>query len=257
MATRENRAAQPPCLRNDRAIYGLSRVRIMCHHTCASPFAGSQGLRAFESAAAPGFFNTEPPMLDIVFLIIAFATGAPDATAQTGPTAAPPEEVAAEQPAPVAEKAEARSFASGEDLPPGHVPEAEPAESLPYEAEQQVATGRFLTALEVKPILAATRGNWIAVREFDGQDLIYVTHIWSWRCGLVALHVGLNGATPEPWPLPDCHEDTNAPNAVLPDDGLPYRTFPLGSVETITVELIYDDLTVERVSFNRKGALLP
>ena len=128
---------------------------------------------------------------------------------------------------------------------------------LPYPAEQQVATGRFTTAVEVKPILSATRANWIAVREFDGQDLVYVTHLWAWRCGLVAIHVGINGAEPEPWPLPDCHEDTNAPNAMLPDDGLPYRAFPLKSVESMTVEVIYDDLTTEKVSFDRRGAMIP
>ncbi|MGP6085842.1 hypothetical protein [Antarctobacter jejuensis] len=187
-------------------------------------------------------------MLDLVLLVIAIATGAPGAETS--------ERAAAPLP-PASESGEARSFTSAEDLPPGSVPDPEPEPASPYEAEQQVATGRFLTALEVKPILAATRANWIAVREFDGQDLVYVTHIWSWRCGLVAMHVGINGAEPEPWPLPDCHEETNAPNAMLPDDGLPYRAFPLKSIETVTVELVYDDLTTERVSFNRQGALIP
>lgn len=186
-------------------------------------------------------------MIDLILTVIAIAAGGPGAQGETA-VAPPP---------PASESTEARDFTSSEALPPGAAPPAEPAPELPYEAEQQVATGRFLTALEVKPILAATRGNWIAVREFDGQDLVYVTHIWSWRCGLVAMHVGLNGAAPEPWPLPDCHEETNAPNAVLPDDGLPYRAFPLKSVETVTVELIYDDLSTETVTFNRQGALIP
>ena len=127
---------------------------------------------------------------------------------------------------------------------------------MPYEAEQQVPSGKFTTAVEVKPILNATRSNWIAVREFTGQDLVYVTHLWSWRCGLVAIHIGINGAEPEPWPLPDCLEDSPAPNA-MPADELPYRAFPLGSVEEMTVELIYDDLSIDRATFNRTGALIP
>ncbi len=188
-------------------------------------------------------------MLDLFLLVIAIATGALEAEATERPDAAPAP--------PAAESAEARDFTSAEAPPPGAAPVPEPEPTSPYTAEQQVATGRFLTALEVKPILGMTRANWIAVREFDGKDLVYVTHIWSWRCGLVAMHVGLNGAEPEPWPLPECHEDTNAPNAMLPDDGLPYRSFPLKSIETVTVELIYDDLTTEKVTFNRQGALMP
>ncbi|KUF12046.1 hypothetical protein [Pseudoponticoccus marisrubri] len=148
--------------------------------------------------------------------------------------------------------------AQGEDPPPGHVPDAAPAEEvLPYEAEQQVPTGRFTTALEVRPTLDATRTSWIAVREFNGQDLVYVTHLWSWRCGLFEIRVGLNGADPEPWPLPDCHEDRATPNLILDGDGLPYRAFPPGSVQTLTVELIYDDLTRDRATFDRQGALIP
>ncbi|WP_417208063.1 hypothetical protein [Antarctobacter sp.] len=185
-------------------------------------------------------------MLDLILIVIAIASGGPDGAAERVETA----------PAPKVEAADALSR-SDEAPPPSSEADPGPERVLPYTAEQQVATGRFTTAVEVKPILGATRANWIAVREFDGQDLVYVTHLWAWRCGLVAIHVGINGAAPEPWPLPDCHEDTNAPNAMLPDDGLPYRAFPLKSVESMTVEVIYDDLTTEKVSFNRQGAMIP
>ncbi len=120
-------------------------------------------------------------------------------------------------------------------------------------AEPQVSTGQFTTAAEVKPILGMTRGNWISVREFDGQDLLYVTHLWAWRCGLVQIKIGLNGAAPEIWPLPECHMDQGAPNAVTDGDGLPYRSFELGSINQIEVQLTYDDLSEERVTFNRMG----
>ncbi|CAN0015565.1 MAG: hypothetical protein CMF72_05950 [Mameliella sp.] len=185
-------------------------------------------------------------MLDLILVVIAIATGGPDGPAERVETASAPKVEAADARAP-----------SAEAPPPSSEADPAPVPVLPYPAEQQVATGRFTTAVEVKPILSATRANWIAVREFDGQDLVYVTHLWAWRCGLVAIHVGINGAEPEPWPLPDCHEDTNAPNAMLPDDGLPYRAFPLKSVESMTVEVIYDDLTTEKVSFDRRGAMIP
>jgi hypothetical protein len=124
-------------------------------------------------------------------------------------------------------------------------------------AEPQIASGRFLTALEVKPILNATKGNWVAVREYAGQDLVYVTHVWAWRCGLAQLKVGINGAAPEVWPLPECHTNLPAANSVLPEDGDPYRGFPLRSVQQIEIQLTYDDLSVETGRFNRRGALIP
>lgn len=132
---------------------------------------------------------------------------------------------------------------------------AEPQSGLV--AEPQVPSGRFLTALEVRPILNATRGNWIAVREYGGEDLLYVTHLWSWRCGLAELRIGLNGAPPEIWPLPPCHEDLPMAATILESDGLPYRTFPLRSVQLIEVQLTYDDLSTARVRFNRGGVVIP
>lgn len=139
------------------------------------------------------------------------------------------------------------------DMP---VPDA-PAPRAAMQAEEQVATGKFTTALEVKPILTATRGNWVAVRDWDGQDLLYVTHLMAWRCGLVALRVGVNGAVPEDWPLPPCHMDTATPNALTPEDGLPYRAFAAGSIQSITVEITYDDLTTDTAEFERKAVLMP
>ena len=124
-------------------------------------------------------------------------------------------------------------------------------------AEPQVATGRFLTALEVKPILTATKSNWVSVREFNGQDLVYVTHVWSWRCGLLQMKVGINGQPPEIWDLPDCHEDQPAAAAILESDGLPYREFALGSVQQIEVEVTYDDLSTDSVRLTRLGTIIP
>ncbi|MBY6068286.1 hypothetical protein KUW17_16160 [Leisingera aquaemixtae] len=131
-------------------------------------------------------------------------------------------------------------------------PEPAPAQTA-LAAEPQEATGRFTTALEVKPILAATHGNWIHVREFDGQDLLYVTHLWSWRCGLAQVKLGVNGQAPEIWPLPDCHLEEGFPNMIKEEDGLPYRSYPLGSIQQVSVEVTYDDLSRESLTFGRNG----
>ncbi|GGE26324.1 hypothetical protein GCM10011360_13400 [Primorskyibacter flagellatus] len=124
-------------------------------------------------------------------------------------------------------------------------------------AEPQTVTGRFTTATEVKPILTATKSSWIAIREYDGQDLLYVTQIWSWRCGLVAMRVAVNGGAPEPWDLPPCHENTAQPNAITDDDGLPFRSYPLGSLQSVLVELFYDDRTTDSATFTRPQVLMP
>lgn len=124
-------------------------------------------------------------------------------------------------------------------------------------AEEQVATGKFLTALEVKPILTATKGNWVAVRDYDGQDLVYVTHLWAWRCGLVQIEMAVNGGALEVWPMPDCHVETNAPGAITDGDGLPYRSFAAGSVQQLDVRITYDDLSVDTISVARKAVLMP
>lgn len=141
---------------------------------------------------------------------------------------------------------------TGDGVSTGSVTVA-PVSEVALVAEPQVPSGQFTTAAEVKPILGITQGNWISVREFDGQDLLYVTHIWSWRCGLVQMELGVNGAPPEIWPLPECHLDQGAPNGITEADGLPYRSYELGSITQIEVHLTYDDLSKEQVVFNRMG----
>lgn len=125
------------------------------------------------------------------------------------------------------------------------------------QAEAQVPTGKFTTALEVKPILSATRGAWVAVREWEGQDLIYVTHLWAWRCGLMQIELSVNAGAYELWPLPECHMGIAAPNSILETDGLPYRAFGLGAVIEVGVRVTYDDLSVEEARFPRGAILTP
>lgn len=118
-------------------------------------------------------------------------------------------------------------------------------------AAQETARGDFTTAAEVRPILSATRGNWVAVRRWQGQDLLYATHILAWRCGLAALEVGVNGAAPSPWPLPPCHKGTAAPNALRAEDGPLFRAYPEGSLREVTVQVTYADGSREEASFDR------
>lgn len=126
-----------------------------------------------------------------------------------------------------------------------------------FVAEPQVPSGKFTTATEVKPILEMTTGNWVAIRDYDGQDLLYVTHIWSWRCGLLRMRYALNDEPLQDLPLPPCHEETGAPNAIIDSDGLPYLSFAQGSISSVRVELLLDDLSTLEASFSRSDILMP
>ncbi|AXI48818.1 hypothetical protein C1J03_08105 [Sulfitobacter sp. SK012] len=124
-------------------------------------------------------------------------------------------------------------------------------------ADPQDPSGKFTTATEIKPIMDATKGSWIAVREFNGQDLLYVTHLWSWRCGLAAMAISINDEPMQNWPLPPCHMKYATPNAILEEDGLPYLTLRLGAVETVVIQVVFDDLTTDAVEFKRGDVLIP
>lgn len=126
-----------------------------------------------------------------------------------------------------------------------------------FTAEPQIATGKFTTATEVKPILEATKGSWVALRDYEGQDWLYVTHLWSWRCGLHQMRLSINGGPMEVWPLPPCHEGTSAPNAIIEGDGLPATTFASGSVQSIQVELLLDDMSTASAQYIRADVLMP
>lgn len=126
-----------------------------------------------------------------------------------------------------------------------------------FMAEDQTPTGKFTTAGEVRPILDMTKGNWVAVREYGGQDLIYFTHLLAWRCGLHQIRYALNDGPMQTWDMPPCQTGTNAPNAIDTDQGLPYIAQPPGSVTSLHIELLYDDLSTGTATFQRSDVLMP
>lgn len=116
----------------------------------------------------------------------------------------------------------------------------------------------FTTAAEVKPILTATRGQWIAIREFDGKDLIYFTNLLAWRCGLTQVAWGINGGAAETvMPMEPCHEGEAQPNALKMEEVLPYAEAPLGSIASVSVAVTFDDGSVETAEYDRKSVLMP
>ncbi|MFD1508285.1 hypothetical protein [Lacimonas salitolerans] len=120
------------------------------------------------------------------------------------------------------------------------------------------AAQNFTTAAEVRPILEATKPNWIAVRNYEGQDWLYFTQILSWRCGLSDVWFSVNGAPEERLDMEACHEDTNAPNTMRSERLEQFlRTYPPGSVDSVAIRLVLDDGTETRAAYDRKAVEIP
>ncbi|WP_424939835.1 hypothetical protein [Aliiroseovarius sp. S253] len=120
-----------------------------------------------------------------------------------------------------------------------------------------VTAQNFTTATEVRPILNATQGNWVAVREYEGQDLLYFTHLLAWRCGLEAIYFSVNGGEETQFEAEPCYEDEATPNALKVTDILPYQQFALQSVETVEVRIVYDDGAETVAVFERAQIQIP
>ncbi|MEJ6398387.1 hypothetical protein [Yoonia sp. 208BN28-4] len=127
------------------------------------------------------------------------------------------------------------------------------------EPEAQVPTGKYTTAVEVRPILGMTKSNWAAVRLFNDQDLVYFTHLMGWRCGLWEIRYGINGDPADNIvPMEPCNEEYQQPNVMIDvENFLPYITLPPNSVETVYVEITFDDGTTDFAQFNRNEILIP
>ncbi len=115
---------------------------------------------------------------------------------------------------------------------------------------------QFTTAAEVRPMLDHTRARWIAVREYDGQDLLYFTNLLAWRCGLDAIYYSVNGGEELSWNSEQCYENEASPNALKDATKLPYLGFPLGTVETVSVRIVYDDGETDSQDYQRADILV-
>jgi len=114
-----------------------------------------------------------------------------------------------------------------------------------------VMAQQFTTASEVKPILSATKANWVTVREYDGKDLLYFTHLLAWRCGLDAIYYSVNGGAEALYQGEPCHEGEAQPNAIKAANSLPFISFGLNSISSVAVRLVYDDGSQDSASYQR------
>lgn len=96
----------------------------------------------------------------------------------------------------------------------------------------------------VKLIIDSTKASWIAYRDYNGLQWIYFTHLEGWKCGIAEVKYGINEADLDQiWELETCNPDN--PIAITKD--IIYLTFPLDTVQTIDVQLTFDDGTTTDV----------
>ncbi|GGE02326.1 hypothetical protein SAMN05421774_101461 [Gemmobacter megaterium] len=116
---------------------------------------------------------------------------------------------------------------------------------------------QFTTAAEIRPILEATRASWLALRPWDGKELLYFTHLESWRCGMAEVRFSVNSsAATRVWDMPPCQTGTAQPNAI-PADRLPFAELPPEALQTVTVVVVLADGTELRQDYTRANILMP
>jgi hypothetical protein len=108
----------------------------------------------------------------------------------------------------------------------------------------------------VTPILDMTRANWVGLRNWEGQELLYFTHLDMWRCAMTAVQYSINGGAMTGWDLLPCQPGTPSPNA-LPDTYLPFTALPIDHLQTIRIEIKMSDGTVLESEFPRAAILIP
>ena len=120
--------------------------------------------------------------------------------------------------------------------------------ALPLPAMSQ----NFTTSAGVKPILELIRPQWIAIRPYEGQDLLYMTTLLTYRCGIQQIRFSYNGGALQVWEGEPCYRDEASPMALKMETHLPYAVAPLDSLQSVTINLLFDDGSTMEHSYLRK-----
>lgn len=108
----------------------------------------------------------------------------------------------------------------------------------------------------IAPILEMTKGNWVALRSWEGDELLYFTQIEAWRCAVSGVSYSVNGGPWMVWNLAPCQVGTPAPNA-LPPEHLPFVKLPAELVQEVAVQIEMTDGQRLENTFPRAAILMP
>ena len=126
------------------------------------------------------------------------------------------------------------------------------------EPEPQVLTGKYTTAIEARPIFETSKNRWVSVVEYQGADRVYFAYLLGFRCGLWDIRIGINGEPAERGlGMEPCHGDSFSPNAMHDTVNFPpFVTYPAGVVDSVHIEIVFDDGTTDFAEFNRNEILI-
>lgn len=116
---------------------------------------------------------------------------------------------------------------------------------------------QMTTPEQVRPILEMTKNNWVAVRRWEGKDLLYFTHLETWRCALTEIRYALNDGPAEVYAFEPCSKGQGSPAPITAEDHLPYRAFPIDSIETVDIKITYADSLISHAQFARADVEIP
>ena len=119
------------------------------------------------------------------------------------------------------------------------------------------ALSQMTEPAQARPILDMTKANWIGVRRWEGKDLLYFTHLETWRCALASIYFSVNDTAAEPYGLIPCKEGQGSPAPISATDHTPFVSFPLDSISTVTIEVIYKDGVTSVANYQRNAIELP
>jgi hypothetical protein len=108
----------------------------------------------------------------------------------------------------------------------------------------------------IAPIIEMTKSSWVALRKWEGAELLYFTHLESWRCAVASVRFSLNDGAWQDWSLAPCQTGTPTPNA-LPEGYLPYTRLDAELLQSIAVQVEMADGQVIEQRFARGDILMP
>lgn len=97
---------------------------------------------------------------------------------------------------------------------------------------------------QMKKLLKMTQKSWVSFRDFNGQQLIYFTHLEAYTCGINEVHYSINtDDLDKVWTLQPCVSDGFS--KIRTD--LILLKLPLGTAKSIDVQLTFKDGTKSEV----------